>query len=78
VKQKHVKTFESIFAHRVLANIQWPDIIALFRELGAEIIEREGSHIGLVTGGCFIVRIPRQTLIKVLWQPFASGWKKIG
>jgi hypothetical protein len=47
VKQKHVKTLESIFAHPVPANIQWPDIIELLRELGGEITEREGSRIGV-------------------------------
>jgi hypothetical protein len=47
VKRKHAKTLESIFAHPVPANIQWPDIVALFRELGAEITEREGSRIGV-------------------------------
>jgi len=47
VKRKHVKTLESIFAHPVPANIQWSDIVALFRELGAEITEREGSRIGV-------------------------------
>lgn len=47
MKRKHVKTLGSIFAHPVPANIQWPDIVALFRELGAEITEREGSRIGV-------------------------------
>lgn len=47
VKRKHLKTLEAIFAHPVPANVQWSDIIALFRELGAEITEREGSRIGV-------------------------------
>lgn len=47
VRRKHIKTLESIFARPVPANIQWPDIIALFRELGAQITEREGSRIGV-------------------------------
>lgn len=34
-------------AHPVPGNIQWPDILALFRELGAEITEREGSRVGV-------------------------------
>jgi len=40
MKRKDYKTLESIFAHPVHGDIQWPDILALFRELGAEIAER--------------------------------------
>ncbi len=47
MKRKNLKTLESIFAHPVPGNIQWPDILALFRELGAEITEREGSRVGV-------------------------------
>ena len=47
MKQKYIKTLESIFAHPVPANIPWADIIALFRELRAEITEREGSRVGV-------------------------------
>lgn len=47
VRRKHLKTLNLIFAHPTPGNIQWSDIIALFRELGAEITEREGSRIGV-------------------------------
>jgi hypothetical protein len=47
VKRKNLKTLESIFAHPVPGNIQWLDILALFRELGAEITERQGSRVGV-------------------------------
>jgi hypothetical protein len=47
MKRKHQKMLQAIFAHPVSANIQWPDIVALFQELGAEITEREGSRIGV-------------------------------
>lgn len=47
MKRKHHKTLESIFAYPVPGNIQWPDIVALFRELGAEVTEREGSRVGI-------------------------------
>ncbi len=47
MKRKNLKTLESIFTHPVPGNIQWPDILALFRELGAEISEREGSRVGV-------------------------------
>jgi len=45
MKRKHQRTLEAIFARPVSANIQWRDIEALFRELGAEIEEREGSRL---------------------------------
>jgi hypothetical protein len=47
VKRKQIKTLGLIFARPVPVNIQWSDIVALFRELGAEITEREGSRIGV-------------------------------
>lgn len=45
MKRKHQRTLEAIFARPVSANIQWRDIEALFRELGAEIEEWEGSRL---------------------------------
>ena len=33
--------------HPPSANIKWSDIEGLFRELGAEIAEREGSRVGV-------------------------------
>jgi len=47
MKQKHLRTLELIFARPVPGNIQWPDVVALFRELGAEVTEREGSRFGV-------------------------------
>lgn len=47
MKRKPYKTLESIFRHPPSANIKWSDVEALFRELGAEISEREGSRIGV-------------------------------
>jgi len=48
MSRKHQKTLEALFAHPVSANIKWRDIEALFRELGAEISEREGSRVAIV------------------------------
>lgn len=45
MRRKHQKTLELIFARPVSANIKWRTIEALFKELGAEISEREGSRI---------------------------------
>jgi len=51
VKRKHKKTLNLIFARPVSGNIKWPDIEALFKELGAKITEREGSRIGVILFG---------------------------
>jgi hypothetical protein len=47
VTRKHRKTLELIFAHPPSARVKWRDIEALFRELGAEVTEREGSRVGV-------------------------------
>ncbi|HYN77521.1 MAG TPA: type II toxin-antitoxin system HicA family toxin [Lamprocystis sp. (in: g-proteobacteria)] len=47
MKKKYQRTLEGIFARPVSGTIAWRDIEALFRELGAEITEREGSRIGV-------------------------------
>ena len=41
----------TIFTHPTSANIQWKDVEALFRDLGAEITEREGSRVAVVLFG---------------------------
>ena len=48
VKRSHQRTLAAIYAHPTSANIAWKDIEALFRELGADISEREGSRIAVV------------------------------
>jgi hypothetical protein len=48
MKRKSQRTLEAIFAHPTSANVKWRDIESLFRELGAEISEREGSRIAVV------------------------------
>ncbi len=48
MKRKHQRTLEAVFAHPISANVQWKDIEALFRELGAEISKREGSRVAVV------------------------------
>lgn len=48
MSRKHQKTLEALFAHPTSGNIKWRDIEALFRELGAEISEREGSRVAVM------------------------------
>lgn len=45
--RKHRKTLELIFAYPPSAKVKWRDIEALFRGLGAEVTEREGSRVGV-------------------------------
>ncbi|MGQ0798757.1 MAG: type II toxin-antitoxin system HicA family toxin [Pseudomarimonas sp.] len=48
MKRKHQRVLELIFAHSTSANVQWKDVEGLFKELGAEITEREGSRVAVV------------------------------
>ena len=45
LKRKHSATLELIFSRPVSANVRWADVEALFKELGADISEREGSRV---------------------------------
>lgn len=45
MKRKHQTTLKLIFSRPVSGNVRWFDIEALFKELGAEISEREGSRV---------------------------------
>ena len=47
MRRKHLKTVELLFLHPPSANVKWSDIVGLFKELGAEISEREGSRVGI-------------------------------
>ena len=47
MKRKPKRTLALIFSRPTPGNIRWEDILSLFRELGAEISEREGSRVGV-------------------------------
>lgn len=47
MQRKHKRTFGLIFTRPTPGNVRWEDILSLFRELGAEISEREGSRVGV-------------------------------
>ena len=55
MKRKHQRTLELIYSRPVSANVRWSDVEALFKALGAEIAEREGSRIEVFLFG--VVRI---------------------
>lgn len=45
MKTKNKKTLQLIFNHPTSGSIRWVDIESLFKELGAEITEAEGSRV---------------------------------
>ena len=47
MKKKHQKTLSLIFSRPISGNVKWEDIEQLFIELGAELVESEGSRIGV-------------------------------
>ncbi|MCX5590638.1 type II toxin-antitoxin system HicA family toxin [Alcaligenes endophyticus] len=47
MKAKHRKTLELLYSRPTPASLQWSDVLALLRELGAEITEREGSRVAV-------------------------------
>ena len=51
MKRTQQRTLAAIFTHLTSANIQWRAIEALFRELGAEVAEREGSRVAVILFG---------------------------
>jgi hypothetical protein len=47
VKRAHQRTLDALYAHPTSANIAWKEIESLFRALGAEVSEREGSRVAV-------------------------------
>lgn len=45
VRRKDRKTLDLILKRPVSGNIRWTDIVSLFKSLGAEVSEAEGSRI---------------------------------
>ena len=51
MNRKSQRTLQLVFAHPTSANVSWQDIEALFKALGAEISEREGSRVAVILFG---------------------------
>ncbi len=51
MKRADLCTLHALFASPSSANIAWKDIEALFKGLGAEVSEREGSRVAVVLFG---------------------------
>lgn len=45
---KHKKTLALIFENPVRSDVNWSDIVALLRHIGAEISEGKGSRVRIV------------------------------
>ncbi|NOZ68037.1 MAG: type II toxin-antitoxin system HicA family toxin [Deferribacteres bacterium] len=51
MNKRHRKTLNTIFETPVRADIEWKDIEALFKALGAEITEGRGSRVRVALKG---------------------------
>lgn len=51
MQRKHRNTLEAIFSRPVSGTIRWQDIENLFLALGAKVLERAGSRIGVFLFG---------------------------
>lgn len=55
MQKRHQKTLETIFKQPISGNLKFKDIESLFKALGGEIMEREGSRIAVVLDGQVMV-----------------------
>lgn len=53
--KRHQKILDSIFQKRDRRDIQWNDFVTLMSALGADIVERGGSMVGLRLNGRYAV-----------------------
>jgi hypothetical protein len=51
VKPRHLRTLELICTRPASGNVKWADIEALFRYLGAQIRQAEGSRVTVILFG---------------------------
>jgi len=51
MSSKHQKTLALLFADPIRADVNWADIIALLRHLGAEVSEGSGSRVRIALNG---------------------------
>lgn len=51
MNKKHQKTLEAIFKKPIQSNVRWNDIESLFKNLGAEISEGNGSRVRIILNG---------------------------
>ena len=51
MNKKHLKTYKNVYSNPVKSDILWMDIEGLFRALGADISEGNGSRIRVKLNG---------------------------
>ncbi len=51
MQKRHARTLAAVYRRPVTGSLHWSEIEALFRALGAEIVEREGSRVAVVLFG---------------------------
>ncbi len=51
MNKKQRKILDAIFRKPTLSNIEWKDVLSLFRHLNAEIIEGKGSSVCFILNG---------------------------
>ena len=51
LSKRHRTTLELIFRRPVSGSVRWSDVEALFKALGGEVTEREGSRVAVVLFG---------------------------
>ncbi|HQZ83467.1 MAG TPA: hypothetical protein PLR83_09615 [Pyrinomonadaceae bacterium] len=76
MKSKDRNTLAAVFRRPVSANIKWAEIESLFKALGAEISQAEGSRVRVffsVRYESFIGHIHDLRPTKVPWNQYASG-----
>lgn len=62
MKARHEKSLEHLFSRPTPAGVKWADAVALMREMGAGIEEREGSRVAIFLFG----------QVKVMHRPHPS------
>lgn len=55
MKSRHQRTLELIFSRPTPGGVKWLAVSGMFGELGAELIEREGSRVAVVLRGQVMV-----------------------
>ena len=51
LSRRYQTTLELIFRRPASGSVRWSDVEALFKALGAEVTEREGSRVGVFLFG---------------------------
>lgn len=51
MNKKHLVTLNAIFKNPVQSNVKWTDVESLFKNLGAEISQGNGSRVRIALNG---------------------------